>query len=41
MNSISKSRYLRFSKGGAEAQDGDDEGGEEEEEDDTEDLDVL
>ena len=42
MNSSSSNfRYLRFSKGGAEAQDGDDEGGEEEEEDDTEDLDVV
>ena len=40
-SSSSNSRYLRFSKGGAEAQDGDDEGGEEEEEDDTEDLDVV
>ena len=39
MNSNSNSRYLHFSKGGAEAQDGD-EGGEGEE-DDTEDPDVL
>ena len=40
MNSNSNSRYLRSSKGGAAAQDGD-EGGEGEEEDDTEDADVL
>jgi len=40
MNSNSNSHHLRFSKGGAAAQDGD-EGGEGEEEDDTEDPDVL
>ena len=40
MNNSSNSRYLRFSKGGAAAQDGD-EGVEGEEEDDTEDPDVL